>query len=120
MAEFAYNNFANRTTGLSAFEILTGFKSRQPINLVLMAHHYSRGSNSAPAFASHIHALHEKIRDKIMKNNVDYKAFADLHRRLRIFNIGDYVMVRPTPERFSPGTVKKLNKRSIGPCKSLR
>jgi len=59
-----------------------------------MAHLHSRVSDSTSTFASHIHALHEEIRDKIMKNNIDYKAFANLHCRLRTFNIGDYVIVR--------------------------
>ena len=58
-----------------------------------MAHHHSRVTDSASAFASHIHALHEEIREKIMKNNADYKAYVDLHHRLRTFNVGDYVMV---------------------------
>jgi len=46
-----------------------------------MAHDHSRVSDSASAFASHIRALHEEIREKIIKNNADYKASADLHRR---------------------------------------
>ena len=58
-----------------------------------MAHHHFRVSDSASAFASHIRTLHEKIRDKIMKSNADYKAYVDLHRILRTFNVGDYVMV---------------------------
>jgi len=45
-----------------------------------MAHHHSRVSDSASEFASHMCALHEKIRDKIIKNNVNYKASADLQR----------------------------------------
>jgi len=48
-----------------------------------------------------------------MKNNTDYKASADLHRKLRTFNIGDYVLVHLRPERYSPGTVKKLHARSL-------
>ena len=44
-----------------------------------MTHHHFRVSDSASAFASHIRTLHEKIRDKIMKNNVDYKVSANLH-----------------------------------------
>ena len=67
MAEFAYNGSANRTTGLSPFEIVTGFKPRQLVDLILIAHHYFRVSDSASAFASHIRALHEKIREKIIK-----------------------------------------------------
>ena len=55
-----------------------------------------------------------------MKNNTDYKASADLHRRLRSFNVGDYVMVRMRPERFPPGTVKKLHARSAGPFKIIK
>ena len=91
MAEFAYNGSVNRTTGLSPFEIITRFKPRQSVDLILMAHHHSRVSNSASTFASHIRALYEEIREKIMKNNANYKASADLHRRLRTFNVGDYV-----------------------------
>ena len=65
-----------------------------------MAHHHSRVSDSASAFAFHIRALHE-IGEKIIKNNADYKAFADLHSRLRTFNVGDYVMVCTRPKQFS-------------------
>ena len=54
MAKFAYNSSANRTTGLSTFEVVTDFKLRQSIDLVPMAHHNSRVSDSASAFASHI------------------------------------------------------------------
>ena len=67
MVEFAYNGSINRTTSLSLFEIVTGFKPRQPIDLVLMTHYHSRVSDSVSAFASHIRALYEEIREKIMK-----------------------------------------------------
>ena len=61
MIEFAYNSSINRTTSLSPFEIVTDFKSRQAIELVPMAHHHSRVSNSVFAFVFHIRAFHEKI-----------------------------------------------------------
>jgi len=77
-----------------------------------MSHHHSRVSYSASIFASHIHALHEEIREKIMKNNANYKPSADLHHRLKTFNIDDYVMVCIRLERFPPGTVKKFHARS--------
>ena len=62
MIKFAYNGFVNRTTGRSPFDIVTGFKLKQPIDLVLMAHHHSRVLDSASALKSHRRALHEKIR----------------------------------------------------------
>jgi len=55
-----------------------------------------------------------------MKNNADYKACADLHCRLKIFNVGDYVMVRLRSEQFSLSTVKKLHARSARPFQILK
>jgi len=77
--------------------------------------HHSKVSSSAFAFAYHTSALHEKIRDKIMKNNANYKASTDFHRRLKKFNVGDNVMIRLRPERFSLRAVKKLHAQSAGP-----
>ena len=53
MAEFAYNSSVSRTTYLNPFEIVIGFRSKQPIDLVPMTHHHSRVSDSASTFASH-------------------------------------------------------------------
>jgi len=92
----------------------------QPVDLIPMAHHHSRVSDSASAFASHIRALHEEIRENIIENTADYKTSADLHRRLRTFNVGDYVMVRMRPERFPLGTVKKLHALSAWPFKIFK
>ena len=80
-----------------------------------MAHQYYRVLDSASVFTSHIRALHEEIRDKIMKNNVDYKSSADLHYRLRTFNIGHNMMVCLRPEQFPSWAVKKLHAWSVGP-----
>jgi len=64
MAEFTFNGFVNVTTGFNPFEIINDFKPKQPVDLIPMAHHHSRVSDSASAFASHIRALHEEIREK--------------------------------------------------------
>ena len=60
MTEFACNNSVSRTANLSPFEIVTGFRLRQLIDLVHMAYHHSRISDSASTFTSHIRALYEK------------------------------------------------------------
>ena len=73
MAELAYNGSVNRTTGLNPFEIVNGYKPRKPVDLIPMAHHHSRVSDSLSTFVSHIRALHKEIKEKIMKNNANYK-----------------------------------------------
>ena len=104
------------TRVFSPFEIVIDFKYKQPIDLVLMAHHHSRVSDSSSAFASHKRALHDKkIKDEMMKNNANHKTSTDLHYKLTIFNVRDYVMVRLRPERFPPKTMKKLHVRSARP-----
>jgi len=92
---------------------LRSHQLRHPIDLDFMAHHHFRVSEYASVFTSHIRTLHEEIKKKIMEDNVDYKAPVDLHYKLRIFNVSDYVMIRLRPERFPPGTVKKLHARSV-------
>ena len=80
-AEFAYNSSVNRTIGMSLFEVVHGYQLRQPINLISMAPHHTRMPESAALFASHIHDLHKEISNQIQKNNANYKAYADLHRK---------------------------------------
>ena len=55
-----------------------------------------------------------------MKNNADYKTSADLHCKLRTFNVGGYVMVCLRPKRFPLETVKNLHARNTGPFQILK
>lgn len=72
VVEFTYNSSANRTTGLSPFEIVTGYKPRTPIDLIPMSSIHNP-SESATSFATHIHLLHEEIGRKIVMSNEKYK-----------------------------------------------
>jgi len=58
--------------------------------------------------------------DKIVQSNANYKLRVDVRKRLKTFNVDDYVMVRIRSERFPPGTVKKLHTRSAGPFQVLK
>ena len=49
-AEFAYNNSTNRSTGMSPFEIVHGYKLRKPSNLIPLPQH-AKVSVSAESFA---------------------------------------------------------------------
>ena len=86
-AKFAYNSSVNRTIGMSPFEVVRSYEPRQPIDLIPMAPHHIRMSESAALFASHIHDLHKEISNQIQKNNANYKAYVDLHRKAHEFNI---------------------------------
>ena len=93
LAEFAYNDSVNRSTGMSPFEIVMGRRPRKPIDLVPSPLH-ARVSESAESFADHIRSLHEHIRHHIETSNARYKELADTHKRAREFQEGDYVMIR--------------------------
>ena len=100
-AEFAYNSSVNRTTGKSPFEIVHGYKPRKPIDLIPLPTH-ARMSESAESYAQHIKELHKEISKKIQMSNEVYKHMANSHKRMKEFNIGDSVMVKLRPKRFSP------------------
>ena len=118
-AEFAYNDSVNRSTGMSPFEIVTGYRPRRPIDLAPLPLH-THVSASALSMAEHIRSLHSDIRRRIEISNEHYKELADAHRRPREFQEGDHVMIRVRPERFPSGVVKKLQARGAGPFRVLK
>uniref|UniRef100_A0A2N9FGZ1 RNA-directed DNA polymerase n=1 Tax=Fagus sylvatica TaxID=28930 RepID=A0A2N9FGZ1_FAGSY len=118
-AQLAFNSSANRTIGISPFEVVHGYPPKKPLDLLPMSPHV-RVSEFAEAFAQHLHDLHHEIRNKIQASNFQYKIHADTRRRHMEFQVGDYVMIRIRPERFPSRSVKKLQARSAGPFKILK
>ena len=111
---FAYKNYVNHSIGKSPFQIVNGYSPCTPIDLVPFPPHM-RVFEHAKNFAKHIYDLHAEIRRKISLSNEEYKLTADVHRRSKEFNVGDYVMVRIRPERISKMFSKKLYERAMGP-----
>lgn len=70
--EFAYNSSVNKTTGMRPFKIVTGYRSRAPIDFIPMSTTH-RPSESASSFTHHINSLHKEIRRKIILSNEHYK-----------------------------------------------
>uniref|UniRef100_A0A2N9G2F5 Chromo domain-containing protein n=1 Tax=Fagus sylvatica TaxID=28930 RepID=A0A2N9G2F5_FAGSY len=85
--------------GMSPFEVVHGYKARKPLDLLPMSPQV-RMSESAEAFAQHIHDLHKDINNHI--------------------HLRDYVIIRIRPERFPLETVKKLQARNAGSFKVLK
>ena len=119
IAEFAYNNYVNRSTSKIHFQIVNGYSPRTLIDLVPLPSHM-HVSEPAENFAKHIHDLHAKIRRKISLSNEEYKLVVDVHRRSKEFNVGEYVMVRIRLERIPKMFSKKLYARTIGPFSIIR
>ena len=81
---------------------------------------HMRVSEPTEKFAKYIHDLHDEIRRKISLSNEEYKLAADVHRRSKEFNVGDYVMVPIRPERIPKTCSKKLYARVMGPYSIIR
>ena len=64
--------------------------------------------------------LHLDISQRIKQSNQTYQDLANSRRRTKEFTEGDHVMVRLRPERFPPGTLKKLHARGAGPFKIIK
>ena len=71
-------------------------------------------------FAKHIHDLHVEIRRKISLSNEEYKLAADVHRRSKEFDVGEYVMVRIRPEKILKMFSNKLYTKAVGPYSIIR
>jgi predicted transcriptional regulator len=96
IAQFAYNNSVNRTVDMSPFKVVHGYKARKPLDLISMSPQVCM-SESAEAFARHIHDLHKEINNRINTGNIQYKVQADSRRRHLEFAVGDFVMICVRP-----------------------
>ena len=82
-----------------------------PVDLVLMNHHHSRVSDSAPLCISYMCITWENQR-KIMKNNTDYKSSVHLHHTLRTFNVDYYIVVYLKPSDFLRESLKNCTREA--------
>ncbi|GJV31020.1 RNA-directed DNA polymerase [Tanacetum coccineum] len=117
-AEFAYNRAPNKTTGLSPFEVVYGLNPSTPLDLAALDT-TSKFSKEASDLAAEIKTIHQKVHDRITKNNELIKYRRDKGRKHILFKPGDLVWLHMRKERFPAKRRSKLSPRSDGPFKIL-
>ncbi|XP_020697136.1 uncharacterized protein LOC110110136 [Dendrobium catenatum] len=109
-AELAYNSMINHSTGKSPFNIVY---TNLALDVAVLPKYQSEPASN---FTRNYSQMLEEVRKQLIKSNQSYKAAADVHRRQKLFNVEDLVMVHMRRERFPPGTnYSKLHRRKIGP-----
>ena len=90
--EFAYNNYVNRSTSRSSFQIVYGSSPRTALELRKMEQG-ERTSVEAEEFTEHVKNLHEEVHAHISKMNLQYKTREYQKRGHKELQVGDLVMV---------------------------
>nr|GEV32348.1 transposon Ty3-I Gag-Pol polyprotein [Tanacetum cinerariifolium] len=116
-AEFAYNSVVHSFTGFLPFEVVYKTSLRHVVDLIDLP---GKTNIQANRMVEEVQATHEVVRANITKANAKYKIAADKHRRKKLFQVGDEVMLFLRRERFSVGTYGKLQPKKYGPYKVLR
>ena len=110
LAEFAYNNTPNATTGLSPFFANKGY---HPGLTVHPEHNLT--SARACKFAIDLKELHATLRQRISEAQAGYQVQADWHQLpAPDYHVGDQAYVRAQYIR-STQPMKKLSKKFLGP-----
>ncbi|KAH9693434.1 Endonuclease [Citrus sinensis] len=116
--EFTYNRAAERSTGLSPFQVNYGYNPRAPIDLAPVPN-LVRKSGKAEDFIEQLQKIHETTQESLKQTTEGYKIMADKKRRVLEFQVGDFVWVILTKDIFSVGEYNKLSARKIGPLEII-
>ncbi|KAI9160042.1 hypothetical protein LWI28_004531 [Acer negundo] len=115
----ALNVIIDNGSGSTPFSIVYGFNPRTPLEVSPLPLP-TRVSEAGMDFSSYITTLHDDIRKRIATNTEEYATHANLRMKNVQFNVGDQVLIRLHPERFSPGSFTKLHARRAGPFPILK
>jgi len=117
-AKFAYNNSKHSATSKTQFQIVY----MKPPNYVLDLHPLSKvvGFSKSPEnLVEQVQAVDQEITRKLEELASKNKHTLDKHKRVKLFQRGDVVMIFLRKERFSVGTYNKLTMKKYGIYKIL-
>ncbi|PKI60289.1 hypothetical protein CRG98_019344 [Punica granatum] len=101
-AEFAHNYAVNRSTGFSPFQVVYSVTPRGPLDL-LPVPDKTRVHGKAADFVHGLQEIHETVHNNLKNAAMKYKAVVDRRRRHVEFEVGDFIWVVLTKDRFSAG-----------------
>jgi hypothetical protein len=117
LVEFAYNNSWQASIKMAPFELLYGRKCRAPICWEEVGEKIIEGPELVQITNEKVAVAREKLKEAQSRQ----KTYADQHRRILEFKIGDHVFLKVSPwrgvRRF--GIKGKLSPRFIGPFEIL-
>ncbi|CAL8175721.1 unnamed protein product [Prunus armeniaca] len=117
--EFAYNSVVYSATGKSPFSIIYTAVPDHVVDLVKLPKG-QKTSIAAGKLAEEVVAVRDEVKQKLEQANAKYKAAADKHRRVKVFQEGDPVMVFLRKKRFPVGIYSMLKPKKYGPYKVLK
>ncbi|KAH9717001.1 Endonuclease [Citrus sinensis] len=112
--EFAYNRTVHSATKFSPFEIVYGFNTLTPLDLLPLPID-ERANMDGKKKVEFVKQLHERTRQHIEKRTEQYATQANKGRKQVVFQPGDWVWVHMRKERFPAQRRSKLLPRGDGP-----
>ncbi|GKF12988.1 RNA-directed DNA polymerase [Tanacetum coccineum] len=104
-AKFRYDSAVHSSMGFSPFEVVYKTSPRHVVDLVDLP---GKKNVQANRMVEEVQATHEVVRANITKANAKYKIVSDKHRRVKLFQVGDEVMVFLRKELDLPNTMSIL------------
>ena len=117
-AEFVYNKAIHSATGRSSFSIVYMKCPNHALDLVKLPKVLGL-SVAAGDLAKQVQEVQADVKNKLEKANTKYKMEADKHRRLKLFDVSDEVMVFISKARMQGGHIK-LQQRKYGPYQIVK
>lgn len=116
--EFIYNDYVNRSTRRSHFEVLYGIHPRGILELRDIQE-LERRSAQGEGYAVAMKEIHDRVRETLQKNTEKYKEKANEKKRDVQYKMGDLVMAILKKEILPKGQPTKFLMKKIGPCMVL-
>ena len=114
-AEFFFNDFINRSTCTTPFQVVYGLHPKGPLELRELPTDF-KINPQGQELAELITKVQQQVKDTLQKFALKYKENADKKRKEVHFKIGDKVWAFLRKERLPKGRYSKLQMKKVGPC----